>query len=453
MNLKQIDLLERSSLVNIAVKLKIKGHSNMYNKPYIKKELLKKMILDEIKSIKKSRRAHSVSDMNNENSSSIDNTETNKIRRSKSFSSFRKKSLKKNSSSMNDIFQNYDIDRCVFPKVSKLIAIGDIHGDLSVAIKALKLGGVIDNSISDNTRDINNIHWTGGDTYVVQLGDQIDRVRPSKLFNNLCSDEDADLVKDEGSDLKIISLFENLHREAKAVGGALFSIFGNHELMNVDGDFRYVSPREFHEFGNFFNGKYEQNSKFPFGYKERLDAFKPGGLLSSRLALTRYSVLQVGSWLFVHGSISPQCANKYSMNDINSSIKNWLLGTSTENIGNLYHTDNDEDSPFWSRKYSDMDEWDEVKSIASFKQTINNLNIKNLRDNTNVIKGMVMGHSPQFMYNRGINSSYDNRIWRVDIGASKAFGDVKSTPECFLRKVHVLIIEDDCRFHIVKEKC
>ena len=53
MNLKQIDLLERSSLVNIAVKLKINGHSNMYNKPYIKKELLKKMILDEIKSIKK----------------------------------------------------------------------------------------------------------------------------------------------------------------------------------------------------------------------------------------------------------------------------------------------------------------------------------------------------------------------------------------------------------------
>ena len=93
MNLKQIDLLERSSLVNLAVKLKIKGHSNMYNKPYIKKELLKKMILDEIKSIKKSRRAHSVSDMNHKsvestNNDNNDNNETNKIRRSKSFSSF-----------------------------------------------------------------------------------------------------------------------------------------------------------------------------------------------------------------------------------------------------------------------------------------------------------------------------------------------------------------------------
>ena len=100
-----------------------------------------------------------------------------------------------------------------------------------------------------------------------------------------------------------------------------------------------------------------------------------------------------------------------------------------------------------------MDEWDESKSIDSFKKTINNLNLKNLRNNSNVNKGMIMGHSPQFMYNRGINSSYDNKIWRVDIGASQAFGEIGSTPECNHRKVHVLIIEDDTKFHIVKEKC
>ena len=451
MNLKQIDFMTRESLVNLAVKLKLNGHTNMFLKPYKKKNELKQMILKELNAMRKMKRANSTSNISNTQSNDNDPSD-NKIRRSKSFSSFRKKSLKK-TSNINDIFQNYDIDRCMFPKVSKLVAIGDIHGDLSVAIKALKLAGVIDNSIPDNSRNINNIHWTGGDTYVVQLGDQIDRVRPAKLFNNLCSEEDSDLVKDEGSDLKIISLFEKLHKEAKQNGGALFSIFGNHELMNVDGDFRYVSPKEFHEFGNFFKGKYEPNSHYPFGYNERLEVFKPGGILSKRLALTRYSVIQIGSWIFVHGAISPNCANKYSLNNINSSIKNWLLGNSTNNIGDLYHTDNETDSPFWSRIYSDMDEWDESKSIQSFRQTINNLNLKNLRNNSNVIKGMIMGHSPQFMYDKGINSSYDNRIWRVDIGASKAFGELDGSPECNHRRVHVLIIEDDDKFHIVKEKC
>ena len=62
-----------------------------------------------------------------------------------------------------------------------------------------------------------------------------------------------------------------------------------------------------------------------------------------------------------------------------------------------------------------------------------------------------MGHSPQFMYNKGINSSYNNRIWRVDIGASRAFGEID--PKISeLRKVHVLVIEDDSKFHIVKEE-
>ena len=68
--------------------------------------------------------------------------------------------------------------------------------------------------------------------------------------------------------------------------------------------------------------------------------------MSKRLALTRYSVIQIGSWLFVHGSISPNCAQNYTLNEINSSIKNWLLGTSTQNVQELYHTDEDDDSPF-----------------------------------------------------------------------------------------------------------
>ena len=126
-------------------------------------------------------------------------------------------------------------------------------------------------------------------------------------------DDDDELYQDEGSDLKIICLFNNLAKQAAKQGGALFSILGNHELMNVVGDFRYVSPREFREFGNYFKAKKTfKKGSYPFGYKERKEVFQPGGVLAKKLAETRHSILQVGSWVFVHGGIVPDMAKKYS---------------------------------------------------------------------------------------------------------------------------------------------
>ena len=64
-----------------------------------------------------------------------------------------------------------------------------------------------------------------------------------------------------------------------------------------------------------------------------------------------------------------------------------------------------------------------------------------------------MGHSPQFMYNKGINSSYNNRIWRVDVGSSRAFGKIENNADCANRLVQVLVINNDSSFAIIKEKC
>ena len=343
-----------------------------------------------------------------------------------------------------------NIQNGYFPKQKRLIAIGDIHGDLSVAIKSLKLAGVIDINIPNNSNTIDNIHWIGGETVIVQLGDQIDRVRPSKLVNELCPEGDKDLVMDEGSDLKIINLFENLHEEAVKHGGALFSILGNHELMNVDGDFRYVSPQEFKEFGVFFKEP-RTNSPYPYGYESRKKAFSPGGILSKKLANSRYSILQIGSWVFVHGGISSQLANDYTINQINILIHKWLMGNKSkllmEHINKIYYTNDDTYSPFWSRALSDISEWNN-SCIQEFEKTITILNSKNKRDGNSAIKGMIVGHSPQFMYNKGLNSACNNRLWRVDVGMSKAFGkDITSH-----RKVQILIIEDDINFKIIKEK-
>lgn len=338
-------------------------------------------------------------------------------------------------------------NKFVFPKVPLIIAIGDLHGDLEATIKALKLGGIISKSIPNNTRDINKINWMGGKKVVVQLGDQIDRVRPNELINDLCPENDTELVRDEGSDLKIMLLFSKLAGQAQKIGGAVYSILGNHELMNVDGDFRYVSPKEFREFGNYFKEKRSEDKSLPYGFHSRKRAFSPGGSIAKHLASNRYSVLVVGSWLFVHGGISKTCASKYLLKDINKSIKNWLNGDNSYKnksyINSIYHCDDDENSPFWSRIFSDLDDWNERQSTLEFNETIQLLN----KNNKTSIKGMVVGHSPQFMYDKPLNGACNNRLWRVDVGMSRAFGECDTKN----RKVQILVIKNDNEFCIIKE--
>ena len=463
---REINNLDKSQLLIVAKKLGINKLSRK-NKPE-----LKKAIIENIKVRTKNKntqllkvkntgpRSQPASAFENINFIPVVNRGSNKLH---------KMSVKNNR--LNALPQNrcqtppqpgnpFNINNSIFPKVRRLIAIGDVHGDLTATIKALKLADVIPLTIPNNILDINKINWTGGSTFVVQLGDQIDRVRPSNLINNICSDDDPELYQDEGSDLKIISLFNKLHEQAIKQGGACLSILGNHEMMNVEGDFRYVSPREFREFGNFFKAnKSLKNTNVPYGFRERKEAFKPGGIIAKKLADTRYSVVQVGSWIFVHGAITNYIAQRYTLDDINKCVRRWLHGEECDiveqGINDIYHNDDDSQSPFWSRIFSDPEEFGDSDNDykREFYKSLESMNRKNNRNNQNRIRGMIMGHSPQFMYGKGINSECNDTIWRVDIGMSRAFGELsRGCPDYNNRKVQVLQIENDTKFTILKEK-
>ena len=133
----------------------------------------------------------------------------------------------------------------LYPTQKRVIAIGDLHGDLRVTLSALRLANVIGDNIFPH--NVNEIQWTGGDTWVIQLGDQIDRCRPDNWAKN-CIENLNDVVEDEGNNMMIIQIFQKLDAQAKKAGGRVLGMIGNHELMNVDRDFRYVSPKEFLEF-------------------------------------------------------------------------------------------------------------------------------------------------------------------------------------------------------------
>jgi hypothetical protein len=49
-------------------------------------------------------------------------------------------------------------------------------------------------------------------------------------------------VLDRGDDeIAILILLQKLHKQAEKEGGAVYILNGNHEVLNVSGDFRYVT--------------------------------------------------------------------------------------------------------------------------------------------------------------------------------------------------------------------
>lgn len=371
----------------------------------------------------------------------------------------------------NDIIRRkYLHDRSrqhIFPKQRRVIVIGDIHGDLEVAIKCLILAKCIKSSVTlpriktveEMNNFFNNLEWVGDDTYIVQLGDQIDRVRPQTWDDNDIP-QDAP-YEDEGSTLEIFYLFYHLDKLARKYGGRVLSLIGNHEIMNVDGDFRYVSREEFKCFKNHLQRVYHRSSRFPYnsktlkrghstmrnntyrmktrsrvihgsrlpeGYRERLYAFAPTGLCANFMAMNYHTILQIGNWLFCHGSPTLYTCKNYMNQVINDNVANYLLGvddgsnrykdedpseTSYKKITDSVSMDDDSTSILWSRTFGkDNHEYKLSRMLDKVLTAYNNTNVT-------AVTHVAIGHTPQF--NKGINSICNGRVWRCDIGMSKAF--------------------------------
>jgi hypothetical protein len=87
----------------------------------------------------------------------------------------------------------------IISNVSRIIAIGDVHGDMKLVIECLEISKVI--LQIKNMKNIKNkiavvvnnekqyYDWIGNDAVVVQIGDQNDSCRPN---NNTCNDPVAD---------------------------------------------------------------------------------------------------------------------------------------------------------------------------------------------------------------------------------------------------------------------
>ena len=65
-------------------------------------------------------------------------------------------------------------------------------------------------------------------------------------------------------------------------------------------------------------------------YKERKQAFSPGGIIAKKYAFNRKAIVQVGKWIFVHGGLSVDLVKKYTIGEINEVVTKWMCKNNNE---------------------------------------------------------------------------------------------------------------------------
>ena len=152
----------------------------------------------------------------------------------------------------------------VLPAADSLYIVGDTHGDFDALVKGLHAARLIDSELS----------WQGGRSHLVFAGDLTDR----------------------GPDvLRLLWFVHGLEREAAEAGGGVHVLLGNHEIMVMLSDLRYVHPKEI-----------EVATMHGIGYQTLFDVRESylGRWLGSKPA-----VIRVGDVLITHGGISLETAS------------------------------------------------------------------------------------------------------------------------------------------------
>ncbi|KFE64880.1 metallophosphoesterase [Hyalangium minutum] len=253
-----------------------------------------------------------------------------------------------------------------FEGVERVVAVGDVHGDVEALTEVLRLAGLIDEKGK----------WIGGKAHLVQTGDIVDR---------------APRTRD------CFELLMRLEQEALAAGGRVHALLGNHEVMNMLGDIRYVAPEEL--------ASYADQSPSP-------DApGAPRGLAGHRVAfglegrygrwLRRHpAVVRIDGTLFMHGGLQPEVPAK-TLAELNRWVRQDLFPGNPPGGGTA------QGGPLWFRGYALAPEaqWEArlTEALSLFGA-----------------KRMVMGHTT--MRDGRIGVRFGGRTLFIDTGLSTGYG-------------------------------
>ncbi|NIM58668.1 MAG: hypothetical protein GTO16_06960 [Candidatus Aminicenantes bacterium] len=311
--------------------------------------------------------------------------------------------------------------QCEWTGIEKIVAVGDIHGDYQAFVEILKGTGLIDKKL----------HWTGGKTHLVQIGDVLDR---------------GDYAKE------ILDLLMQLEKEAEEAGGMVHMLIGNHEELNVTGlifnreefttrqlvsflpdGYREKQVKRFRKilgdnpttetglyasldsdlipyWENMFN-EVKASRRHPARREYLYNFNKKYG----KWIVKQNAVIKINNIVFAHGGVSERLS-KWELKRINNRLRLELEDLRRAAMNQTRPKIQDyqrqivyaPDGPYWYRGFYLMDE-DENKDTVD---TI----LKNLG-----AEYMVIAHTPQVIKSKEDMQLFQGRIWIIDTGISKIY--------------------------------
>jgi hypothetical protein len=290
-------------------------------------------------------------------------------------------------------------DSCDVNGAERVIAVGDVHGAYEQFVAILKTAGIIDPSG----------HWAGGQTQFVQTGDLVDR---------------------GPGDRKVLDLMIRLEREAPAAGGRVYALLGNHEVLTMLGEVRYLNPAESEEFRTpnsealreayydrlladvrneskaagrpFDEAAFRQQflNNVRLGFVERQAAFGPAGEYGKWLR-QHDAVVRINQVVFVHGGISKAVA-KLGCAGINKRVHAELTTDFDKVVASQEKSlIAGPDGPLWYRGLAELGDKALTREVGALLA----------RFNANAIVG---GHT--VTKGGSVRMRFDGKVFQIDTG-------------------------------------
>jgi len=242
-----------------------------------------------------------------------------------------------------------------YKKIDSISVISDVHGEYNIYIDMLKAMGIIDE----------NLNWKFGKGHLVILGDIFDR---------------GDMVTEAAWHVF------GLEKQAAKAGGMVHVLLGNHEVLVLNGDLRYINKKY---------KKVEAISNTTY-----CDLYSENSVLGKWLRF-KPVVITINDIIFVHAGISIEMVQRnLKFKQINQIFSDSIVGKKMESIYKSQELTflSEEKGPLWYRGFFTDRTFCESRldSILDFYEK----------------KYIVVGHT----FKKEIESLYNRKIFGIDAG-------------------------------------